>query len=466
MIWTRTSLAILTLALTAPAVAAPSCAAFVDVNIVSTDRPQVLQHETVLVESGKIASIGTGARMPAGCTRIDGHDRYLIPGLADTHAHVFGYSRGGEGDRASETAIMHMLLANGVTTAVLMEGSPATLNLRKEVASGGILGPKLYTAGPIIQAPDTGAPPHRRTFETPEEVRREVEQEKQLGYDFVKVHGAMPKETYAELLATARRVGLPVIGHVPDNLGIDAGLDGGQVMIAHAESYLQTYFEFNRKLPTNSAEIDQMARGVARRTAKAHVYVQPTLSVFRQIIAQVGNPESLLDRPEMQLMTPVSVSDWQPGSDPYLLHWTVSNLAYFRAQYRVMQRLVSALRDAGVPMLMGTDDMVPMQLPGFSMRDEAVQLQEAGLTPFEVLQTATLRPAEFLHRANRSGRIAPGYDADLVLLAADPLENAGNLFRQDGVMLHGRWFSEAQLQTMLWSANEAGRKSNSPPRKR
>jgi imidazolonepropionase-like amidohydrolase len=275
----------------------------------------------------------------------------------------------------------------------------------------------------------------------------------------------MPKETYAELLATARRVGLPVIGHVPDNLGIDAALDGGQVMIAHAESYLQTYFEFNRKLPTDPAEIDRMARDVAQRTAKAGVYVQPTLSVFRQIIDQVGDPEALLDRPEMRLMTPVSISDWQAGSDPYLLHWTVDNLAHIRAQYRVMQRLVAALRNAHVPLLLGTDDMVPMQLPGFSMRDEAVQLQEAGLTPFEVLQTATLRPAQFLHRAKRSGRVAAGYDADLVLLSANPLQNADNLFRQDGVMLHGRWFSEAELQTMLWAARTApkGRRPATKP---
>lgn len=441
------------------------CAAFVDVNIVSTDRPAIAAHETVLVEGGKIASVGSRANIPSGCTRIEAQDRYLIPGLVDTHVHVFGYSRGGEGDPATETAIMHMLLANGATTAVIMEGSPATIHLRGEVAAGQILGPTLYTAGPIIQAPDTGAPPHRRTFQTPDDVRREVEQEKQLGYDFVKVHGAMPKETYAELLATARRVGLPVIGHVPDNLGIDAALDGGQVMIAHAESYLQTYFEFNRKLPTDPAEIDRMAREVAQRTAKAGVYVQPTLSVFRQIITQVGDPESLLDRPEMRLMTPVSVSDWMADSDPYLLHWTVNNLAYFRAQYHVMQRLVLALRDAGVPLLLGTDDMVPMQLPGFSMRNEMVQMQEAGLTPFEVLQAATLRPAQFLHRDNRSGRVAPGYDADLVLLSANPLESADNAFRQDGVMLHGRWLSEAQLQNMLWpDKNTRAQAAQSPKR--
>ncbi|HEU5067094.1 MAG TPA: amidohydrolase family protein [Sphingomicrobium sp.] len=415
----------------------------------ATDRPNVSANETVLVRGDRIVAVSKTARVPDECRRIFGHGRYLVPGLVDTHVHLWGYSRGGEGDLSSESKIMHMLVANGVTMAVVMEGSPASLRLRSLIAERRVLGPTLYTAGRLIQAPNTGELPHRATFETPAAIRREIEEEKRLGYDFVKVHGAMPKETYAELLSTARRVGMPVIGHVPDNLGIDAALGGGQVMIAHAESYLQTYFEFGRKLPTDDAEIDRMAHDIAERTAKAHVYVQPTLSVFRQIITQVADPEALLQRPEMAFMPASSVRDWQPDRNPYLKHWTVSNLAYFRAQYHVMQRLVAAMRDAGVRLLLGTDDMAPMQLPGYSVREEAIQLQEAGMTPFEVLQSATLRPAQFLHREDRSGRIAPGYDADLLLLAANPLNGADNLFRQDGVMLHGRWFTEEQLQELL-----------------
>lgn len=168
---------------------------------------------------------------------------------------------------------------------------------------------------------------------------------------------------------------------MPDNLGIDAALEGGQVMIAHTESYLQTYFEFGRKLPTDPAEIDVMVRDVAFRTAKAHIYVQPTLAVFRQIIAQVADPDALLQRPEMRLIPPAAISDWLPGHNPYLSHWTYADIPRFQAEYRVMQRLVRSLRDAGVPLLVGTDDMVPIQLPGFALKDEMIQLEEAGLTP-------------------------------------------------------------------------------------
>jgi imidazolonepropionase-like amidohydrolase len=445
----------------APVVAAapgPACTAFVDVGVVDTAAPIVQLHRTVVVRGERIEGVYPATHVvPPRCLRIAGRDRFLIPGLTDSHVHFFGYSRGGEGDPLTEGAILRMLVANGVTTAVVMEGSSAILHLRTELKAGHVTGPTLYSTGPLIQAPDTGAPPGRRTFETPEDVRREVQEERRLGYDFVKVHGAMPAETYAALTATARREGLPVVGHIPDNLGVDVALDGGQKMVTHVESYLQTYFEFNRPLPTEPAEIDAMVREVAAKTAKAGVYVQPTLAVFRQIISQVADADALLERPEMRLMPQAAIRDWLPDRNKYLQHWSYANLDHFKAQYRVMQHLVRGLRDAGVPLLVGTDDMVPMQLPGLAMRDEMEQMQEAGLTPFEVLQAATATSARFLGRENHTGAVRAGYDADLVLLDADPLESVSNVFRQAGVMLHGRWLDEAGLQRALWEAAAAPR---------
>jgi hypothetical protein len=89
------------------------------------------------------------------------------------------------------------------------------------------------------------------------------------------------------------REGHQFVGHVPNNLGIDAALNGGQVMITHAESYLDTYFRLDRELPTDPAEIDGMVRDVAARTARAGVWVQPTLSVFRQINSQIADIDAL-----------------------------------------------------------------------------------------------------------------------------------------------------------------------------
>jgi imidazolonepropionase-like amidohydrolase len=117
-----------------------------------------------------------------------------------------------------------------------------------------------------------------------------------------------------------------------------------------------------------------------------------------------------------------------------------------------MQRLVRGLYDAGVPLLAGTDPFVPCVIPGFSMKDELEQLYEAGLTPYEVLEAATSNAARFLGTAQETGTIAAGKIADFVLVDANPLIDVDNVFRQDGVMLHGRWFPEDDLQAQLVQA--------------
>ncbi|MDP9121958.1 MAG: amidohydrolase family protein [Acidobacteriota bacterium] len=464
------SAALLLLLLAVPGAASAAggtatCSAFVDVTVVPMDQERLLPHRTVLVRGDRIrevAAVGSLA-VPGGCAKIDGRERFLIPGLTDSHVHLFGYTRAGAGDRRIESAILMMLLANGVTTAVVMEGTPGIVSLREDVARDRVLGPKLYSAGPLIQMADSGELPWRRTFTTPEEVRQEVVAEKRAGYDFVKVHGDLPEESYRVLLETARQEGLRVVGHVPANLGIDAALSGRQALIVHAESFLDAYFRFHRDLPTDPAEADRMVRDVAARTARAGTWVQPTLSVFRQIVAQISDIDALLERPAMRYLPAAAAVDWQPSSNPYLKHWTLADIPKLRAQYSLMQRLVRGLRDAGVPLLAGTDPMVPSQLPGFSMKDELEQLTAAGLTPFEALQAATASQGRFLGTIADTGTVAPGKVADLVLLAANPLLDVDNIFRQDGVMLHGRWFSAARLQEELARMARAARPGSTAP---
>ncbi len=437
--------------------APPATTAFVDVTVVPMDTERLLSHQTVLIRDDRILEIAPADRvkLPQSCFIIDGRNRYLIPGLTDFHVHFYGYSKAGAGDQRVERRVLLLLLANGVTTAVNMEGSPAILDLRREVASGAALGPKLYTTGPLIQMPNSGEPPGRKTFTTPEEVRNEVIAEKRAGYDFVKVHGDLPENTYRALLQTAREQGIRVVGHVPSNLGIDAALNGRQALIVHAEEFLYSYFQFHRDLPTDANEIDRMVREVAARTARAGTWVSPTLSVFRQIIFQVADIDASLQRPEMRYMPFDATVDWRPPNNPYVRRWPLDKIPRFRAEYSIMQRLVRGLRDAGVPLLVGTDDFVPCQIPGFSMKDEFEQLYEAGLTPFETLKAATSNAARFLGTMATTGTVSSGNRADLVLLDANPLDDVDNVFRQDGVMLRGHWFPEAELQAELSRAASA-----------
>ncbi|MBV8892400.1 MAG: amidohydrolase family protein [Acidobacteria bacterium] len=422
----------------------PSCSAVLDVSVISMDREQVLSDQTVLIRGDRIAEIAPSRRtnVPEDCTVIDGHNRYLIPGLVDSHVHLPLTAR------VDQFLVLQMLLANGITTGINMEGSPEILNLRNQIRAGQVSGPTIYTTGIFIQQP---------AFMTAAQVRREVIAEKAAGYDFVKVHGELTKEAYDALFETAQTEHIRVVGHVPSKLGIDAAL-GRQSLIVHAEEFLYSYFQFHRNLPSDPAEINRLVRDVSKRTRQSGTWVSPTLSVFQQIIFQVADLESLLRRPEMQylprsLTTGAAVGagnfGWYPPDNPYVRRWPPERIPYLRAQYSIMRQLVAGLRDAGVPLLAGTDPFVPCVIPGFSMKDELQQLYEAGLTPYEVLQAGTSNAARFLGNPEYVGTIAKGKIADLVLLNANPLQNVNNIFRQEGVLLRGRWFSQDELQKNL-----------------
>ncbi|MBV9341425.1 MAG: amidohydrolase family protein [Acidobacteria bacterium] len=424
-----------------------SCSAFVDVSLVPMDREQLLVHQTVVVRSERIWQIAPvgDARLPSGCYVIEGRRRYLIPGLVDSHVHL-PLSR-----TTDEMLVLQLLLANGITTGINMEGSPEILAVRERINGGDILAPKIYTTGPFIQQP---------AFMTADQVRDAVISQKRQGYDFIKVHGELTKEAYDALFDTARAQHVRVVGHVPSNLGIDAAL-GRQSLIVHAEEFLYSYFQFQRNLPTDEYEIARMVADISRKTARSGTWVSPTLSVFRQIIFQAADLGALLERPEMRYMprhlttgTAVGATNfgWYPPDNPYVKRWLPEKIPYLRAQYSVMQHLVHGLRDAGVPLLAGTDPFVPCVIPGFSMKDELEQLYEAGLTPYQVLAAATSNAARFLNTSDSTGTIAVGKIADLVLLGANPLNDVDNVFRQEGVMLRGHWFPEDELQTKLLEA--------------
>jgi imidazolonepropionase-like amidohydrolase len=153
--------------------------AFVDVNVVAMDSERVIRGQTVIVSGGRVVLMGaTGSvRVPKGATRIEGRNRYLIPGLADMHVHLEYFDR---------DAQLLLFLANGVTTVRSMDGRPNILAWRKRIADGTLPGPTIFTAGAILE----GKPPLRddnRVVETPAQAGPAVEEQKRAGYDFVKL---------------------------------------------------------------------------------------------------------------------------------------------------------------------------------------------------------------------------------------------------------------------------------------
>ena len=421
--------------------------AFVNVNVVPMDEERVLTGQTVVVRDGLIAEFGPAdkVKIPGGALRIDGRGKYLLPGLADLHVHFEAFNE------QATSAMLRLFVANGVTTVLNLYGTPAFLALRERVARGDTLGPTIYTSGPFISNAPVTTP-------TPEEVEQQVIAHKRAGYDLIKIHGDFSREAYHRLFEIARREDIRVIGHLPRNLGIEAAFEEKQDAIAHAEEYLYAYFFF--KPPTSPAAATQEAQlrwiadqasripSVAQATAKAGIWVSPTLTVYSGIARQVDDIDSVLKRPEMKYLPPWISANFQPANNTYVKRFKKETAKGFFARADLLSKLVKGLRDARVRMLAGTDTPVPSVIPGFSLHDELRELVAAGLTPFEALQTATANPAEFL-RTNKFGTISVGKSADLILVDADPLKDITNASRRAGVMTRGRWFTEDELRKML-----------------
>jgi imidazolonepropionase-like amidohydrolase len=208
----------------------PATIAFVNVNVVALDHEGVERDRSVLVRGDRIIAVGikSDVEVPSGAVVIDGAGKYLTPGLTDAHVHLTGTPSPLLRTR-DDFADASCYLAYGVTTVVNLSGTPTILEWRKRVEAGTMFGPTIYTSGPFVNEP---------RVKTPEEVERDILAQAQLGYDLIKFHEffsttvGLSRPAYRRMIETARRNGIPLIGHAPVNLGIEEMLQARE-SIAH-----------------------------------------------------------------------------------------------------------------------------------------------------------------------------------------------------------------------------------------
>lgn len=412
--------------------------AFVDVNVVPMDRERVLRRQTVIVRGDVIETVGDANRVavPPGARRVDGGgSTWLIPGLADMHTHL----------ASGEDAALHV--AYGVTTIMQLggDGRLEPIAALRALLSGGTA-PQVFFAfmidGP--QPSSGGWPVH-----SVDEARFAVRVAKDRGYDFVKIYNGPSAADFDAIVDEARRVGLPVIGHGVRSVGLPAGLFEGQVMVAHAEEFFYTTFA--------SQPDDSRIAAIADETFRSGAYVTANLSTWEAMARQWGKPEGLAQiwaDPLVAYMSPYSRLMWaQPRRDYTRQPGDLTSGLTF------LQRFVKELSDRGVPLLAGTDNpVIPGLVPGQAINVELRTLTDSGLTPFQALSAATRTAGEFIVKyvpnAQPFGVVAAGMRADLVLVAANPLESLATLDAPLGVMARGRWKPAAELKAEL-EANKA-----------
>lgn len=446
--------------MTVPAIAVPvpSSFAITDVTVIPMDSDRVLPAQTVIVRAGRIESIGPArsATIPRDAITIDGRGRYLMPGLAEMHAHVPPQPDAGQWARD----VLFLYAANGITFARGMLGAPHHLELRTLAARGEIVSPRIYTSGPSLNG---------QSVRTPEAGREMVAAQADAGYDFLKIHPGLDRARYDAIVAAAEARGIPFAGHVPAAVGLARALDAGQATVDHFDGFMAPLLRDGSPLanaPANffgwnlAGQVDpEKMPALARAVRDAGVWVVPTESLIQHVLLPEPGADALAARPEMRYVPRAMVVQWAQAKENMLAN-PVYDAALAQRFVEVRAGLMRALHMAGVGFLLGSDAPQIFNVPGFAIHHEMRMLVDAGLSPFEVLASGTRNVAAFIDEADAFGTVAVGKRADLLLLEANPLVDVANVQRRAGVMLNGRWLPEHEIQTGL--AEIAARYSEAP----
>ena len=422
--------------------------AFLNVNVLPMDGSgdRVLEQQVVMIENGEVSLIGAADEFSVAedVTSVDAEDYFLIPGLTEMHGHL-------PDPRMSDEDVRNLLflyVANGVTTVRGMQGNPSQFALRNAIERGRLLGPKLYLASVSMNG---------NSVTTPEEASQLAREYKVDGYDLIKTHEGMSLDAFNALAETASEVDIPFGGHVSDYVGLRHALASGQMSIDHLDNYVEALAPSDDR-----ADEDRGLRGVGallesvdesripelvRATVESGAWVVPTMVLWETaFFNERGSAEVLSERPEVRYMPPEMVDRWREAVDARLAS---TDIETNRRVATLRRNILAALHEGGANIALGTDSPQIFSVPGFAMYHEMALYAEVGMTPYEVLEIGTRRPAEYFDAADQFGTVAVGRRADLILLEANPADDIGSVRNRVGVMVNGQWIPADEIERRL-----------------
>jgi imidazolonepropionase-like amidohydrolase len=355
-----------------------------------TGRPPI--HDgIVVVRDGRIADVGARNTVvvPSDIEQVPIDGNTVLPGLWDMHTHV------------TQVEWAPVYLASGVTTVRDMGNELDFITpLRDAIASGRVLGPRLLLAGLV----DGGGPNAFGTVyaATVEEARQVVMKYHDAHFDQIKIYSLVTPPIVEAICAEAHRLGMTVTGHVPNGMTIEQAAAAGMDHIAHLAI-------------RGEAGSEEVTRTIGYLRDHKTV-IDPTQSWNELLGHAAGTP----------------IAAFQPGVTkiPGPLNRLFSSAAAAgvdaagaRARVERGLRIVNALHEAGVPVVVGTDEGIP----GHSVHREIELYVEAGFSPMDALQAATIVPARAMKLDGDVGTLERGRRADMVVLNANPLEQIRNI---------------------------------------
>lgn len=454
------------------------------VTIVDPRNGVLTRDQSIFMEGGKIVRIGASNLLvnDASVERVAAPGKYVVPGYNDMHAHPLGPD-----DPSGGLALM---LANGITGFRQMHGSPALLAERRNSRL-----PLGKPAPALLAMPGTLLSPFNAN--DTEMAVATVREQKADGADFIKI-GMVSRPVLHAVLAEARRLGIPVSGHVPPSVDVVEAARRGMLAIEHlgpSDGALVACSSARHKLrreldalpsmngpPVRLPFVDvaiewllakvivnpaaqttpddtrrravlvktfdeERCRQVARELRAAGNWQVPTL-IRRKASEQADDPSFDRD-PNLRFMPTEVVELWRSTTDDYVKKIPAKARRLFREDYALSLQLIKIFDEEGVPMLAGSDAVgAGWEVPGFSLHQEFDELARAGISPLRILQMTTFDAAHFLGRTGTMGTIGAGRNADLVLLDGDPTREVANLHRIAGVVRAGFYYDSTKIRAL------------------
>ncbi len=379
----------------------------------------------VVVRDGKIVAAGPRDRVhvPTGVVRINARGKSVLPGLWDMHAHYEQVEWG------------PIYLAAGVTTARDVGNEMEFItSVRDAVASGKGIGPRLLLAG-IIDGVGTQALGVQQAA-TPEHGVELVRQYHAAHFEQIKIYSSMSLPVLQAITAEAHRLGMTVTGHVPQGMTTFQAIEAGMDQINHAQ-YIVPMMKPAAVPGVRAPALDLNSTDAQRALAflkDHHTVVDPTLVVFEWSYHPARVPFSEIEPGVLKVA---------PELRPQLLNTGVSQAAEGIAKIRFdeMLQAVGALHRAGIPVVAGTDQVVP----GYSLHREIELYVKAGFTPLAAIQAATIVPARVMGLDQEVGTVTAGKRADLIVVDGNPLEHIEDLRNVRLVVSAGRRYDPKPL---------------------
>jgi imidazolonepropionase-like amidohydrolase len=418
---------------------------FRSVNVIPMDEEQVIESQDVVIENGIITAIGSSGKLKYGKNAqvIDAKGKFLMPGLAEMHAHVPPAD-----DLEPMKEVLMLFACNGVTTIRGMLGHPRHIELRSKIQSGEIIGPRFYTSGPSFNG---------NSVKTAEAGAEMVRQQKQAGYDFLKIHPGLTRENFDAIVKTAKEVNISFAGHVPFQVGVWRAIDAGYASIDHLDGFVESLVPGIDTVNEQRAGLFSMfiaGRAEPERITalmnalkEKNIRVVPTQALAERWFTPEKDADAFAREPEMIYMKEETLKNWINNKKTLMANSNYDATA-MKNFIQLRRKLIYECQRNGVGLLLGSDAPQVFDVPGFSIHHELKYMVDAGLTPFEALRSGTVNVAKYFNRSDM-GLVKPGYVSDLILLEANPLQDINNSKKITGVMLGNRWLSKEYISAEL-----------------